>query len=631
MISLLTVLAGLAQAQDLGGLDAHGFKLTSLTPSPTAPIRVYQPQTFDRGDFYVGLVGEFAKEPLVLLRGEPQEFRDQQDALDNQQDALDNLLAFNLGVGVAVHQRVRVELGLPVYGFYTRDEGVTSLRPWPGLGDIRLAAQVVFIRREADQDGLSLGLAPFLDLPTGMPDQFLGQDGMAGGGRLAGSHAMGRLVVGADAGVLARPGTAAALNLNNPLAIEAGLHGGVLLTDRVGLNLETTSSLPLASNVKPGTESPVELTGTLHGVQDSDLTWLIGGSTALSKGAGAADWRGFVGVGWGGGPSPLEPLPVVDAAEEGAISIQVLLDGRRVANAPVDLDGARPVELVSAVDPVLYEHLAPGDVYSASVTQGPCMAGTGQATVVANETTPLVVELEQSLSAQVRLEIYDADDKPLKGGIVTWEREVQNCVPGEPLLLKQSHTGRQSVGVGKHTVFVTVEGYNTFVETVNLKEGDDELIIIKLAPTKVQLTEGKIEILEKVYFDFDGDEIEGRSADLLDEVAAVLRRNPDIAQVEVGGHTDEKGPDQYNLDLSQRRVESVRAYLIDAGVGPDRLVAKGYGESEPIASNANAEGRAENRRVEFTILARTEAEDGAIIRMEDGDGPSQDQIDSGKD
>jgi hypothetical protein len=67
-------------------------------------------------------------------------------------------------------------------------------------------------------------------------------------------------------------------------------------------------------------------------------------------------------------------------------------------------------------------------------------------------------------------------------------------------------------------------------------------------------------------------------------------------------------------------------------VAEDRLIAKGYGESEPIAPNSTAAGRAKNRRVEFTILERAPLEDGAgtIIRMEDGDGPTQEQIDSGE-
>ena len=80
----------------------------------------------------------------------------------------------------------------------------------------------------------------------------------------------------------------------------------------------------------------------------------------------------------------------------------------------------------------------------------------------------------------------------------------------------------------------------------------------------------------------------------------------EVLVVEVAGHTDWEGDDVYNMDLSQRRVDSVRQWLIGKGVAPERLTAKGYGESKPIASNATEEGRAENRRVEFNILERDE-------------------------
>lgn len=622
MISLLLAIAGVSLAQDYQGLDAHGFKLTSLTSSTTAPLRVYQPQTFEAGDWYGGFVAEFAKEPLTLGRREAM-------CEVVYYDGLDNLLAINLGAGVAVHERLRLELGLPVYALYSRDAEFSSLDPAPGLGDLRVAGHVALVRREADATGLSLGLVPFLDLPTGMEEQMLGQAGPAGGGRLALSLDAGRVVVGGDAGLLARPATAEALNLENPTAAELGLHAGLRMTETLGVNLESTSAVPFASNSVPGTETPSELTGTLRGAYDSGLTWVAGGAGGVSWGAGTADWRVFFGLGLSNLQKKARPEPVVP---KGAITVEVTLDGRRVADAPVDVSGTQPTNLVSGTEPVLYGNLTPGDVYTATATNGPCMVGEGTATVVADQTTPLIIPLTQKLSAQVRLEIYDADDKPLNGGVVTWEREVESCVPGEPWLLKESHTGRQSVGVGQHTVFVTVEDYNTFAASVTLEEGDDELIIVQLKPTRVQVTAERIEILEKVYFEFDGDQVEERSAELLDEVANVLRRNPDILQVEVAGHTDSKGSNSYNEDLSQRRVESVRAWLIAKGVAEERLIAKGYGESEPIAPNSTAAGRAKNRRVEFTILERAPLEDGAgtIIRMEDGDGPTQEQIDSGE-
>ena len=113
---------------------------------------------------------------------------------------------------------------------------------------------------------------------------------------------------------------------------------------------------------------------------------------------------------------------------------------------------------------------------------------------------------------------------------------------------------------------------------------------------------GQIVILEKVYFDTDSATIQQRSYELLDEVAHVLKDNPQLERVEVAGHTDSAGDYGYNKQLSQRRAESVRSYLIDHGIDGGRLTAKGYGPDEPIADNGSEDGRAKNRRVEFKIL-----------------------------
>ncbi len=114
--------------------------------------------------------------------------------------------------------------------------------------------------------------------------------------------------------------------------------------------------------------------------------------------------------------------------------------------------------------------------------------------------------------------------------------------------------------------------------------------------------EEKIVITQKIHFEFDRDTIRPISFPILDDVADLLNRNPQIAHLRIEGHTDWIGSDAYNQNLSQRRANSVRAYLIKKGIAADRLVAVGYGESRPIADNNSVIGRAKNRRVEFTVL-----------------------------
>lgn len=117
----------------------------------------------------------------------------------------------------------------------------------------------------------------------------------------------------------------------------------------------------------------------------------------------------------------------------------------------------------------------------------------------------------------------------------------------------------------------------------------------------VIIEEAELEILDKIYFDFDSAKLQKRSYLVLDDVAGVLNAHPDIAPVRVEGHTDSRGRADYNLKLSQRRAESVVRYLIDrGGVDGVRLIAKGFGETQPLVLDATTEeDMAKNRRVEF--------------------------------
>jgi OOP family OmpA-OmpF porin len=107
--------------------------------------------------------------------------------------------------------------------------------------------------------------------------------------------------------------------------------------------------------------------------------------------------------------------------------------------------------------------------------------------------------------------------------------------------------------------------------------------------------------LEGVSFELNSADLTAESRPVLERTAADLKKYPRL-RVEVQGHTDSSGSDQYNLTLSQRRAQAVREFLITQGVASEQLEARGYGEAQPIASNATAEGRARNRRVVVKVL-----------------------------
>ncbi|MCU0841133.1 MAG: OmpA family protein [Thiobacillaceae bacterium] len=108
-------------------------------------------------------------------------------------------------------------------------------------------------------------------------------------------------------------------------------------------------------------------------------------------------------------------------------------------------------------------------------------------------------------------------------------------------------------------------------------------------------------ILKGVNFDFDADVIRDDAKPILDDAVATLKRYPAL-KVEVAGHTDSVNEEAYNQPLSERRAKAVMDYFVSQGIAAARLTAKGYGESSPIADNATADGRAQNRRVELRVL-----------------------------
>jgi len=105
-------------------------------------------------------------------------------------------------------------------------------------------------------------------------------------------------------------------------------------------------------------------------------------------------------------------------------------------------------------------------------------------------------------------------------------------------------------------------------------------------------------VLKGLYFDTNKSDIKSAGYPILQEVITVLEKNPGL-KVEIQGHTDSRGSEEYNQKLSERRAQAVRAYLIKAGIQANRLTAKGYGESKPAAPNNSDSNMAKNRRVQL--------------------------------
>jgi outer membrane protein OmpA-like peptidoglycan-associated protein len=124
-------------------------------------------------------------------------------------------------------------------------------------------------------------------------------------------------------------------------------------------------------------------------------------------------------------------------------------------------------------------------------------------------------------------------------------------------------------------------------------------ISVSLSPIEV----GNKVILKNIFFDTNKFDLESESKSELMKLIEFLTANPTV-HIEISGHTDNVGPDQINQTLSENRAKSVYQYLITNGIVASRLVYKGYGKTQPIASNDTDEDRAKNRRTEFKIISK---------------------------
>jgi len=128
-------------------------------------------------------------------------------------------------------------------------------------------------------------------------------------------------------------------------------------------------------------------------------------------------------------------------------------------------------------------------------------------------------------------------------------------------------------------------------------EIEDE--IMRVSPIEV----GSVVRLNNIFFKFAKATLKSESFPELDRTVTFLEENKTL-ELEIAGHTDNVGSDATNQKLSQARAQSVVDYLVSHGVSASRLIAKGYGESRPVAFNNTEEGRAMNRRVEFKVLKK---------------------------
>jgi outer membrane protein OmpA-like peptidoglycan-associated protein len=189
----------------------------------------------------------------------------------------------------------------------------------------------------------------------------------------------------------------------------------------------------------------------------------------------------------------------------------------------------------------------------------------------------------------------------------------ENLADGSPFTQHDATDGRYEVVLplnGKFGFYAKADNFiaeNQNIDTHNRNENDVVECDLYLIPMEV----GRTVRLNNIFFDFDKATLRPESHAELNRILPFFEQYPGL-RVELSGHTDSRGTDEYNEHLSDARAKSVRSYLINNGLHPSRAEAIGYGEQQPVADNESDEGRQLNRRVEFKILEINGPQVGSI-------------------
>jgi len=613
VLALTLALPVSALAQDQGGLNAHGFALTAQDGDVRDHLAMHRPGPMAGGNWFVGGLAEYAHRPLVLVT--------EADGGRELDPALTNVFALNLVAGVSPHERFRLTASAPVFltsSSFGEGQGAA-------FGDVRIDVMGILVNPD-DADGIGVAVVPWIDLPTGATDKFLGRRAVGGGGVIAGTVEEERWTLTSNLGLQGEPAVEVQ-NLSGGLGLVAAVGGNYLLDDVSSIGLETRLFAPFTRSGRAGTGSPSEAIVSYRRTTDAG-GWFTGGLAApLTSGAGAAIFRIYVGGGFGKtGPGaakdkdldgitddldacPEDPETVNDYIDEDGcpdtlseLVVDVRWRGEPLAGADLTVQGTDSEDTVRLKDEETSwtSPVPPDTMWKIKGAKGECLRGEVKKLVKQGRE---VAELDLKLvpSATASIHVHDTAGNPVPGARITFDSATPECVP-EPPELGNNGKVLVDIGPGRHKVIVGAPGYRVIEVPLLASPGDELPVEVTLAPTKLKVEKNRIVILDKVNFETNKAVIRPDSFELLNEVAEVIMRNPEAGRVEVQGHTDDQGPDDYNLGLSQRRAEAVRKYLIDRGVERDRLIAVGYGESKPIADNGSRAGRAKNRRVEFILV-----------------------------
>ncbi len=427
------------------------------------------------------------------------------------------------------------------------DIAATNLEPSTefAAGDVRISAKVPIVRGD-----FSLSGRVVVSVPTGDGSRFAGQESWSGMPSVIAAYRTGPVTLTSELGYRFRE-RASIGNLEYDDELQWGLGGRVEVATQWAAILEGQLRAGLGGEHIRGNEVPVEIDGGMRFRSRRGLVVDFGLGTGVVSGYSVPDVRAFTIVRFVSEKEPCEAGPEdFDGYEDGDFCADLDNDGDHIEDAqdqctndPEDVDGFRDEDGCPDTD------------------------NDADGVADATDRCPLESEDRDGFQDDDGCPEPDNDEDGLADG-------VDQC-PMDP------------------------EDKDHYQDEDGCPEpGPDQAV--------VTVTDSRILISERIYFDFDTDTIRSVSQPLLDQVAEVIRDLPARRRIRVEGYTDSDGIPAYNMDLSYRRARSVVTYLVAKGVPRNRFEYVGYGEKNPVAPNDSPEGQALNRRVEFTIIEPTD-------------------------
>ena len=572
--------AGLLAAGTAGSpanANAQSVQLDQFRPAVTAEDGFQVNRPDDRGHLRFGaqLSLDYALNPLVYETSLGMASSEQSSVVEHQ-------LAAHVGLSLSLVDRIVLYATLPVNllmtGIDTPPAGFRGA-DGTGLSDLWLGGRVRLFGERNDVFALAIQ-ATFL-LPTAMwanaSQTYSGDQGLVVHPELLGELRFGggwRLTMNVGGRFRARDQSRLGLDPDTRLNVSQELTGGLGLSMPIwsdiegrsaGLQLEAYGATTVDEFADRET-SPLE---AILGIRVQPVCGFnigLAGGTGISRGYGSPDFRGVLSLGWSDSQCPTEPAAMV--VEEAVIG-------------DIDHDG-----ILDNVDQCPNE---PEDIDSFEDENGcPDPDNDQDGILDVNDRCPLEPEDRDGFQDEDGCPDPDND----QDGIL----DADDRCPLEPEDRDgfQDEDGCPEPDNDRDTVLDPAD-------QCPLAPGRPE---DNGCPRTVRLdTEtGTIFILQRVEFATNRDVILDRSFPILVEVAAIMLANPQLRRLRIEGHTDDRGRDANNLDLSGRRAASVIRWLSDHNVEGARLEGWGCGELHPMETNASADGRQANRRVEFHIV-----------------------------